>query len=196
MLKNSTIKGLMNRSALFVIDMQHDFLDADAPYACRNTEEVIGNIALVSRKMRAQGVPVVYTREVHRRDGVDRGREADSEPIHCIEGTHGVEIVPELAPLKGDYIIDKRRFSSFFQTELLGLLKGLGTELIIVSGVTARACVLATVIDAFQHDYHTITIQECVTSQAGLLVEENYTDLLDLYRFYSTPMHLNAFLSL
>ena len=196
MLTDSNMKALMDRSALLVIDMQHDFLDADTHYACRDAKEVISNTVLLADTMRARGAPVIYTREVHRKDGVDWGREADSEPVHCVEGTRGMEIVPELTPGEGDYIVDKRRFSCFFQTDLLSLLKGLGTELIVVSGVTARACVLSTVIDAFQHDYHTVTIQECVSSKAGLLIDENYTDLLELYRFYSNPMPLKTFLHL
>ena len=188
------VKGLMDRSALLVIDMQHDFLDPDAPYPCKDTEEVISNVALVTDRLRARGVPVIYTREVHRRDGVDRGREADGEPLHCIEGTRGMEIVPQVSPRDGDYVIDKRRFSCFFQTDLLGLLKGLGTELILITGGTANACALCTVIDAYQHDYHTITIQDCIFSKAGTLNDENFRDLMGLYRFYSNPMPLKEFL--
>ena len=186
---------MIDRSALLIIDMQHDFLDPGAPYSCKEASLAIRNTVLLRSRLRAKGVPVIYTREVHRKDGVDRGREADSEPLHCSEGSRGVEIVPPLKPGDGEYTIDKRRFSCFFQTDLLGLLKGLGTELIVVSGVTARACVLTTVIDAYQHDYHTITIQDCVSGKSGLLSGENYGELFELYRFYSKPMTLKGFLS-
>ena len=100
---------------------------------------------------------------------------------------------PNSAPHNGDYIVDKRRFSSFFQTELVGLLNGLCTELIVVSGVTANACVLTTVIDAFQYDFHTVTIQDCVSSKVGLLLDENYNDMMRLYKFYSNPLRLDSF---
>ena len=196
MLETSQISGLMDRSALIVIDMQHDFLDPDAPYACADTNPLIENTRRLCDAMRSHGAPIIYTREVHRADGVDRGREGDSEPIHCVEGTRGVEIVPQLTPHNGDYIVDKRRFSSFFQTDLAGLLNGLRTELIVVSGVTANACVLTTVIDAFQYDFHTVTIQDCVSSKVGLLLDENYNDMMRLYKFYSNPLRLDSFLAL
>ena len=196
MLEASQILGLMDRSALIVIDMQHDFLDPDAPYACADADTAIENTRVLCNAMRSRGAPIIYTREVHRADGVDRGREGDSEPVHCVEGTRGVEIVPELAPVNGDYIVDKRRFSSFFQTDLAGLLNGLRTELLIVSGVTANACVLTTVIDAYQHDFHTVTVQDCVSSKVGLLLDENFNDMMRLYRFYSNPLRLDGFLAL
>ena len=189
------LNGLVDGSALLIIDMQNDFLSPDGPYPCRDIEELIGNVSLVKERLRERGVPVIYTREVHRKDGVDRGREADSEPLHCVEGTPGIEIVSQLSPSDGDYVIDKRRFSCFFQTDLLGLLKGLKTELILITGVTARACVLSTAIDAYQHDFHTITLQDCVSGRTGLLTEDNYSDLLELYRFYSNPMPVREFLS-
>ena len=196
MIDTSQIRGLLDRSALIVIDMQHDFLDAGAPYACADAEPLINNTRRLRNAMRSRGAPVIFTREVHRPDGVDRGREGDSEPVHCVQGTKGVEIVPQLAPVNGDYVIDKRRFSCFFQTDLPSLLNGLRTEMLVVSGVTANACVLTTVIDAYQHDYHTVTVQDCVSSKAGLLLDENYNDLMRLYKFYSNPLRLDPFLSL
>ncbi len=189
------LKGLIDRSALLIIDMQNDFLTPGAPYECKEVDTLVRNISSLKDKLASRDVPVIYTREVHRADGVDRGREADREPLHCIEGTPGMEIVEELTPSGGDYVIDKRRFSCFFQTDLLGLLKGLKTELILVTGITANCCVLSTVIDAYQYDFRTITIQDCVSSNYGLLNAENFRDLLDLFRFYSNPMFLKEFLS-
>ncbi|MEE9198434.1 MAG: isochorismatase family cysteine hydrolase, partial [Dehalococcoidia bacterium] len=124
------IPRLIDKSALMVIDPQNDFLLSGAPYPSADAGLFIKNTSLLVDRMRQRGVPIIYTREVHRADGVDRGREADGEPVHCIEGTSGMEIVKELTPVGGDYVIDKRRFSCFFQTDLLGLLNGLGTELI------------------------------------------------------------------
>lgn len=196
MITESTIQQRIEKSALLIIDMQHDFLDPGAPYACQDSDQLIRNVSQLSQTMRSIGLPIIYTREVHRRDGVDRGREADSEPLHCIEGSFGVEIVSDLTPHSNDYILNKRRFSAFFQTDLLGLLAGLQSELLIVTGVTAKACVLATVIDAFQNDYLTVTIQECVSGDAGLLFQNNYPELFRLYQFYSNIMPLNTFLPL
>ena len=195
MTSDLNIPKLIDKAALLVVDPQNDFLLPDAPLPCADAELFIKNTSLLVDKMRQRGVPIIYTREVHRPDGVDLGREADTQPLHCVEGTPGVDIVEELTPIKGDYVIDKRRFSAFFQTDLLGLLHGLGTKLLFITGGTADACVLCTVVDAYQYDYRTVTVGDCVFSTVGLLNEENFKDLFKLYHFYSNLMPLNRLLS-
>ncbi|MFQ5933526.1 MAG: cysteine hydrolase family protein, partial [Dehalococcoidia bacterium] len=197
MTPNLNIPKLIEKSALLVIDPQNDFLLPDAPYGGGpEAREFIENTSLLVDKMRQRGVPIIFTREVHRPDGVDLGREGDAEPIHCVEGTPGMELVDELTPKDGDYVIDKRKFSCFFQTDLLGLLTGLGTELIVLSGGTANCCVLASAIDAYQYGFHTVTIGDCVFSGTGLLDPENFKDLYGVYQWFSNPMTLREFIDL
>ncbi len=183
------------KAAMLVIDPQNDFLLPDAPYGGGlEAKEFIENTAALVGKMRKRGVPIIFTREVHRANWVDMGREGDGEPEHCIDGTPGVELVDELTPEDGDYVIDKRQFSVFFQTDMQHLLRGLGAELLVLTGGTAGCCVLATSIDAYQHRYHTVTIEDCVFSGEGLLNRENFKDLYGVYQFFSRPMTSAEFL--
>ncbi|MNN35458.1 Maleamate amidohydrolase [compost metagenome] len=59
-------------------------------------------------------------------------------------------------------MIQKRRYSAFFQTDLEVLLKGLGVNTIILTGAATDVCVRATATDAQQHDYFVFVPRECV----------------------------------
>ncbi|MFV0414120.1 MAG: cysteine hydrolase family protein, partial [Oscillospiraceae bacterium] len=111
----------------------------------------------------AKGIPVIYTKESHRPTLVDMGRELDGdEPVHCLEGSEGIEIIDALKPQPEDYVLMKRRYSAFFQTDLQLLLAGLGVDTLIITGAATDVCVRATATDAQQFGYYVIVPQECV----------------------------------
>jgi nicotinamidase-related amidase len=119
-------------------------------------------VALVEA-CRSAGVPIVFFQEVHRPDLVDFGRELDGEEgVHCLEGDPGTELVDELRPRPGEYFIAKRRYSCFFGTDLLILLRGLGVETLLLTGGLTDVCVHYTFADAHQHDYHVRVVEDCV----------------------------------
>jgi nicotinamidase-related amidase len=151
------------KTAVLVIDMQHDFVDEDAPIACRGAKEIVPNLQALTRLARAAGIPVIYTKESHRRQKIDFGLELEYGEIeHCVEGTRGIEIIDELRPHESDYVLVKRRYSGFFATDLDLLLKGLGVDTLVLTGVATDVCVRATAQDALQLDYRVIVPQECV----------------------------------
>ena len=79
-----------------------------------------------------------------------------------ISGTWDVEVIDELAPGDGDFMIDKNRPSAFFGTNLDANLKNLGIENLVVCGVTTNCCVETTVRDASQRDYRTFVVKDAV----------------------------------
>jgi len=179
--------------AILVIDMQHDFVDESAPIKCEGARGIIPEIKRLLEYARKRGIPIIYTKEVHRADGSDFGIELEKEPKHCVEGTGGEEIVEELAPKKGDYIIVKRRYSAFLDTDLEILLKGLRVNTLVVTGVATNICVRATVEDAKQKDYHVFVPRECV---AGTDREANDSNLRDINNFYGEVLTLNELIKI
>jgi nicotinamidase-related amidase len=169
------------RAALVVIDMQYDFVDPESGCYALGAEMIVDPIRSLVDGARRVGMPVVFTQEVHRPDQLDAGRERDPGagqpypgglpddplPVHCVEGTKGVEIVEELAPRPEDVRIAKRRYSCFLGTDLQFLLNGLDVQTLLITGVCSNICVLWTVGDAYQLDYHARVIEDCVagTSQ-------------------------------
>jgi len=154
---------------MLVIDMQCDFVDDDAPIACKGAKDLVPRILALKRTARAAGIPVIYTKEAHRSQKIDFGLELEYGEIeHCVEGTRGVEIIDELRPEDCDHVIVKRRYSAFFATDLDLLLRVLGIDTLILTGVATDVCVRATAQDALQLDYRVFVPPECVagTSEA------------------------------
>lgn len=153
-------------TALLVIDMQRGGglpqEESGIPHM-GGYEERIGRVVRLVDACRASGVPVIFFQEIHRRSLVDFGRELDGvEGIHCLENEPGTELVDELRPRRGDHFIQKRRYSCFFGTELDILLKGLGTETLLLVGGLTDVCVHYTFVDAHQRDFRARVIEDCV----------------------------------
>lgn len=122
------------------------------------------------------------TQERHRPGGVDSGREADvgtgamygahgaAVPSHCVIGTRGFDVVPELAPGGADLVVEKARYSCFMGSDLHLLLRNLGVNSLVITGVCSNVCVLWTVGEAIQLDHHVTVVEDCL---AGTSVVEH-----------------------
>ncbi|MFD0672208.1 cysteine hydrolase family protein [Cohnella sp. GCM10027633] len=154
--------SIQGKAALLIIDAQKGFMptvfDADA---------TVARISRLLAAAREAGIPVIQSQEMHRKEGVDFGRELDgSEGIHCLEGTPDVDIVDELRPIDGEYSIIKRRYSCFFATDLDLLLRGLNVSTLIVCGFLTDVCVHYTCADAHQHDYRVKLARDAVSGSS------------------------------
>ena len=148
-------------TALLVIDMQNDFLLPGSPVAAPGGLELVPAISRLARRARQAGAPVVFTQEAHRPDGSDFGIEAFFEPMHCVEGGTGIEIVDGLAPEPADIVIaGKRRYDAFLGTDLDILLRLRGIENLVVAGVCTDVCVSATVQHARNLDYRCLVLRD------------------------------------
>jgi maleamate amidohydrolase len=94
-----------------------------------------------------------------------------------IEGSKGVEITEKLQPAPEDFIIKKRRPSAFFRTDLDVYLNGLQIDTLIMTGTSMSGCVRATATDAFNRDYRTMIIKECVADRDPEVLESNLFDV-------------------
>ncbi len=158
------------RPALLVIDIQegsfHSEDDAAIPHMPGYAARMNRALAVVD-KARACGVPVIFVQEAHRRDLVDFGRELDGvEDVHCLEGNPGTDFAARLGVGAEDYTIRKRRYSCFFGTDLEILLKGLGTDTLIMVGGLTDVCVHYTFVDGHQHDYFCRVVEDCVAGSS------------------------------
>ncbi|CEF40652.1 isochorismatase hydrolase [Acetobacter senegalensis] len=117
---------------------------------------------------RAADIPVIFFQEIHRASLIDFGRELDgSEGLHCVEGRPGTPIARDVVGLReDDYVIQKRRYSCFFGTELEILLKALKAKTLILIGGFTDVCVHYTFVDGHQHDYHCRVVHDCVAGSS------------------------------
>jgi ureidoacrylate peracid hydrolase len=158
--------------ALIVVDMQNGFLRPDGFMAAAglNIDQCIAAIAPNQRVItacRKAGIPVIFTRYTLRADYKDAGLLGEIYPAlkesgAMVAGTRDWEIAEELKPMPGDIVLDKQRYSSFYNTNLEVVLRGLGITLLVVTGVTTNICVESTVRDAFFRDFKVTVIEDCV----------------------------------
>ncbi|MEI7885167.1 MAG: isochorismatase family cysteine hydrolase [Clostridia bacterium] len=144
----------MKKRALLVIDMQNDFLGAEAPLNCEGGLAIIPKVQQAIANARIAQIPIVHVYQEHRIDGSDFGRELERSKPHCIVGSKGAEFVNGIDVLEEDYLLLKKRFSSFFHTELDLLLRGLKVEELVLCGIATDGCVRATAVDAHQLGYY------------------------------------------
>ncbi len=149
-------------TALIVIDMLNEFVSGRM--RCEGTASIIPKIRILAEHFRNRGCPVIYICDTHY-PGVDRELELWGE--HAIAGTWGAEVVDELKPGERDYVVRKRRYSGFFQTDLDLLLRELGVDRLVLTGIDTNICVRHTAADAFFRGYRIAVVRDAVASWEG-----------------------------
>lgn len=151
----------MTKKALLVIDMLNDFIREEGKlYIGKRGEKIILPIQRQLKYFREKDNPVFYICDCHRFDD----KEFKLFPSHCVSGTKGAEIIEELKPAHNDFIIHKRRYSGFFQTDLDISLREKGISEIELVGVCTNICVLYTAASARMLDYKVTVLKDAVAS--------------------------------
>jgi nicotinamidase-related amidase len=169
-------------TALVIIDMQRDFVDAGG------FGEALGNDVSLLRKAiaptrsvldaaRRREMLVIHTREGHRPDLSDlpsskklRGRLkngiGDPGPMGriLVRGEYGHDIIDELKPAPGEPVVDKPGKGAFYATDLDSMLHNRGIRSLVVCGVTTEVCVNTSVREANDRGYDCLVLEDCVGS--------------------------------
>ncbi len=117
--------------------------------------------AKLTEAARTAGMPVIFTNDAHI-PGIDR--ELALWGTHGIAGTPEAQTSPLLNPQPTDYVVEKRRYSGFFQTGLLLLLNELGVDTLICCGMDTNICVKHTVADAYFNNFNIIVVGDATAT--------------------------------
>jgi len=167
---------------LIVIDMQRDFVEPGGFGASLGNDvsrigAIVPTVARLIYGFRNAGLPVIHTRECHRPDlsdlpdaKRDRGapslRIGDRGPMGriLVAGEPGAEIIPELAPLPGEPVLDEPGKGAFCRTEFETLLTSRGLRQLVFAGVTTEVCVQTTMREANDRGYDCLLAYDATES--------------------------------
>jgi nicotinamidase-related amidase len=162
--------------------MQRDFAEPGGFGASLGNDvsritRIIPDVKRLIEGCRKAGLPVIHTMECHRPDlsdlppaKRDRGnptlRIGDEGPMGriLIAGEPGTAILPELAPIDGEIVIEKPGKGAFYATELGDILKDNGIRQLIFAGVTTEVCVQTTMREANDRGYECLLAEEATES--------------------------------
>jgi nicotinamidase-related amidase len=169
--------------ALILIDMQRDFLEREGylaamGYDLAGVRSAIAPAQRLLRAARGAGLCILHTRQGHRPDlaevpahklaRIETGRSAIGKPgplgRFLIRGEPGFQIIPELAPAPGEFIIDKTANSAFWGTDLAAVLAAQGVRALILAGVTTDVCVHCTLREANDRGFECLLARDACGS--------------------------------
>lgn len=172
-----------NTAALLVIDMQHFFLDEDAPAFIVNALAILPALKRLISAFRKSGRPVIFTRHAHHPDRLDAGIMEWWWEEMCLEGTPESEVYYDITPLSDEKVILKHRYSAFYNTDLETVLRCLKIEDLVISGVMTNICCESTAHDAYFRDHRVFFLAD---GTATVNEEMHLASLLNLsYGFAS-----------
>jgi ureidoacrylate peracid hydrolase len=188
MLKPLTLEYLLGtRTALIVVDVQKEFCDPSGAFAKKGMDlsvplGMLETLTPFIAASRAQGLPVIFIQNVED-ENTDQyawlmrpdGREDTVNEGVCRRGTPGTELYIETE--KDDIIVEKHRFNAFLNTGLEAVLRELGVETLIFTGLATNVCVETSVRHAVMIGYHTITVSDACASWYPELHEASLTNI-------------------
>lgn len=144
--------------AILVIDMLVEFVTGRLGSV--RAKRVVPKIKKLIQAAREKGIPIIYVCDAHEPDD----HEFKVWGPHAIKGTEENKIVPELAPLPGDLVIEKRTYSAFYNTRLDEELRARNIKTVILTGVLTDVCIQHTAADAFFRGYNIIVARNATES--------------------------------
>jgi nicotinamidase/pyrazinamidase len=153
--------------ALLVVDVQRDFLPGGA-LGVPNGDAVIAPLNDYLARAQRTGAPVFASRDWHPSDHCSFRARGGPWPPHCVAGTPGAELSPELHLPSPTRVIDKATrsdrdaYSAFQDTGLVQALRAQGVRRLVVGGLATDYCVLQSVLDALSAGFEVFVLEDAI----------------------------------
>ena len=170
------------KTALVVVDMINEFCKPGGKMVLPGYEALMPQQLALIAAARANGVPVIFVIDSHRRN-MRRDREWLKRTPHGEENTWATQVIDDLAPQDDDIIVIKHRYSAFFQTDLDLVLKDMLVSQLVVCGVVTNICVRSTVHDGFFLGYDIVVPHDACAATGP---REHASTLYDIATHFGT----------
>ncbi|MBY6058836.1 isochorismatase family protein [Leisingera daeponensis] len=179
--------GFGKKPALVSVDLANAWTRPGNPFTCdqeKMDNEIIPGMQRLLEACRANGHPVIHVTTAYeitdrKAPFTDMGLWHDKIPVDVVDLADKDlwAIDSRIAPVEGEYTLLKKRASSFHGTELAGILRANGVDTILVTGVTACACVRQTICDGIADGFRTIAVKEAIGDRVPGAVAWNLFDI-------------------
>ncbi|MFY1875193.1 isochorismatase family protein [Achromobacter xylosoxidans] len=178
---------------LLIIDFVNGFADP-AVFGGGNIPPAIERTRTLLAHAREQGWPVAHSRIVFADDDADSNIFCLKVPgmLTLKEDSHNSAIVPQLAPVPGEYVVRKSTPSAFYGTMLAPWLAQRGVQTLVVAGCVTSGCVRASVVDAMQAGLRPLVVSDCCGDRA---LGPHEANLFDMAQKYAAVMPLEQALA-
>jgi len=156
------------RTALIAVDLQNAFLLPESPLAALDGLAILPAFNSLIATVRRVGVAVIFTMTVH--DAEEPSSRMDDlfparHKARGLErGTAAQQIHSDVDKSEDDLVIEKLRYSAFWNTDLDATLRRMQVDTLLIGGVWTNVCVEATARDAFFREYRVVCLADCSAS--------------------------------
>jgi len=177
--------GFGKTPALINVDLANAWTRPGNPFTCENIDQqIIPGVQRLLTACRENGHPVIHVTTCYQvtdrsNPHTDMGLWHNKIPIDVVNQSDEElwAIDSRIAPIAGEQLLIKKRASAFHGTYLAGFLRAAGVDTILVTGVTASACVRTTLCDGLAEGFRTIAVRECIGDRVPGAVEWNLFDI-------------------
>jgi nicotinamidase-related amidase len=176
------------RPALLMIDFVQAYLDPASPLYADVEPARLMCIELL-QFARERRLSVLHTGVEYSPGGADGGVFYRKLPLLKVfeRGSPHGAFAPGLEPIDGEIVIMKQYASAFFGTSLASTLTAQGVDTVIIAGLTTSGCIRASTVDAVQHGFVPIVIEDAVGDRADA---QHQANLFDMQAKYAEVMSL------
>lgn len=174
------------KTAILVVDMLEDFFSPEMTPDSVGRERAWGIVPALQYfiyNARQYGVPIVYVNDSFTPAEAKVDAHLRLFGRHAVRGTPGAEVVEALAPKEEDYVVSKKVYDGFYDTRLDMLLRELGINTIVVTGIWVNCCVKHTVAGGWFRRYRTVLPVDCTAAKKE---EDKIWAIEYMKRYYET----------
>jgi ureidoacrylate peracid hydrolase len=187
------------KTVLIVVDVQNDYCHPDGAIAQGDNDvtavkKMMPNLHILLESARTHAIPIILIQTNHdsaTNSDVWLSRFKDGINPICNAGSWGAEFY-EVAPLPGDIVVKKHRYSAFIHTRLESVLRALKIETIVLTGVSTNICVESTARDGFMLDFRIVLVRDAC---AAFSQEEHDMSLKTIDSYFGMVATTNEVIS-